>query len=283
MSALPQPLVTPAWLADHLSSDDLVVLDGSWYLPDMKRNARAEYEAGHIQGAVFADLDTLSDPATALPHMLLSEEAFAAAMGALGVASTSRVVVYDGHGIFSAPRFWWMLRAMGHSAVAVLDGGLPRWRAEGRPLERGTVTRPTAHFRAHLDRRLLWSKDQVLANLGAREATLVDARSQGRFRGEAPEPRPGVRAGHIPGSRNVPYTDLITTDGRLKSPDDIRALFARAGVSLEAPIVTTCGSGVTAAVLALALDRAGVPDVPVYDGAWSEWGGSPTLPIEPQR
>jgi thiosulfate/3-mercaptopyruvate sulfurtransferase len=274
------PLVDTDWLAQNLGAPDLVVLDGSWYLPAQKRDAFGEYRAGHIPGALFFDLDAMSDQSTPLPHMLPPAGEFGAKLGALGVGSADRVVVYDGAGVFSAPRVWWMLRAMGHDAVFVLDGGLPKWKAEGRPLEAGAASRTPRSFAASRRPALIRTLEDMCVIVRTGCDRVVDARAAGRFEGREPEPRPGLASGHMPGSRNLPSSLLTRPDGTLKPPAEIRALFEAAGVDLSFPLVTSCGSGVTASALALALAVAGIPDVPVYDGSWAEWGADPALPVE---
>jgi thiosulfate/3-mercaptopyruvate sulfurtransferase len=270
--------VTTDWLAENLTSPDLVVIDGSWYLPDEKRDPHAEYLAGHLPGAVFFDIDAIADHSTALPHMLPDPVAFSSAMRKLGIGDGMRAVVYDGAGLFSAPRVWWTLRAFGMREVAVLEGGLPQWRAEGRPLEEGPVQRQLRHFTARLDHGAVASQSDVERQLKA-GVQLVDARSAARFAGEEPEPRPGVRPGHIPGSLNLPYRELVV-DGRFRPRAELERRVSEAGVDLSRPITTTCGSGISAAILSLAFESLGRSAVPVYDGSWTEWGGRSDLPAE---
>ena len=272
------PLVSVEWLAARLQQPDVAVLDAT--LPPVGVtpvvDTRARYLAEHIPGAVFFDIEALSDHATSLPHMLPSPENFAASMEALGIGSAMTLVVYEQGSVFSAPRAWWMLRTMGAEKVFVLDGGLQAWRAAGQPVEAGPVDRQPATFHAHLDRSALKDFAQMQQMIQAKErserAQILDARSAGRFEGSAPEPRPGLPSGHMPGAISLPYTDLVT-DGRLKPAADLTSLFAARGVSLTEPITTTCGSGVTAAVLALGLARCGAPQVSLYDGSWAEYAG----------
>lgn len=267
------PLVATAWLADHLEDPDVQVVDATWYMPNEEGAGAEVYAGGHIPGAVFFDIDAIADPDTDLPHMLPTPEAFAEAVGRLGLRREATLVVYDARGIFSAPRVWWTLRVMGFPKVFVLDGGLVRWQAEGRPLERSLPTAPAAVLPQAFDAALVRGFEAVKRHLADHSAQLVDARAAARFRGEAPEPRAGLRSGHMPGARNIPWSEVVNADGTLKSADELRAAFAAGGVDLAAPIVTTCGSGVSAALLALALARLGREDVAVYDGSWAEWGG----------
>jgi len=283
MSDAPRPpasrqLVTTAWLADHLEAPDVTVVDGSWHLPTMKRDARQEYRDAHIPGAVFFDIEQISDHASDLPHMLPSPEAFSSAMRELGIGDGQTIVVYDSVGLYAAARVWWTFRVFGVREVYILDGGLPKWKAEGRAIEFGEVKRLPRHFTARLDHGAVAALADVQQALARGSAQVVDARSAERFRGEQPEPRPGLRAGHMPGARNVPYPSVVE-DGRLASPERIRAAFAAAGVDPEKPIITTCGSGITASILALALDALGGRRTSVYDGSWAEWGSRSELPI----
>lgn len=273
------PLVTADWLAGRLGDAGLVVLDGSWRLPDTGRDARGEYAAAHIPGAAFFDIEAIADHATDLPHMLPSPADFATAARRLGVEAGSTVVVYDTVGIFSSPRVWWTFRAMGHDQVFVLDGGLPAWIADGHPVETGWSEPAHGEFKAHARPALVAALADVRRALETGAAQLVDARGAPRFRGEAPEPRPGVRAGHMPGAKNAHYAQVIAADGTLKPPEALQAAFDAAGVDLDRPIVTTCGSGITASILALALARLGRWDTPVYDGSWSEWGARADTPV----
>ncbi|MCR8825138.1 3-mercaptopyruvate sulfurtransferase [Pseudosulfitobacter koreensis] len=279
MSDDPKTLVSTEWLAKHLKDPDLRILDASWYLPDAKRDPKAEYDAAHIPGARFFDIDDISDARSDLPHMAPPVEKFMSRMRAMGVGDGHQVVVYDGAGILSAPRVWWVFRLMGHENVAVLDGGLPKWQAEGRAVEDMPPVVKDRHLTVRFQNQLVRDVTQVSQASKLGDAQIVDARSAPRFRGEAPEPREGLRAGHIPGSRNVPYGTLLNEDNTLKSPEDTRAVFEAAGVDLGAPLITTCGSGITAAVLALALERIGVDAWSLYDGSWAEWGMFPTVPV----
>lgn len=280
MDTLP-PIVAAAWLAAHRGDPHLVVLDASWYLPAMGRDARAEYRASHVPGARFFDLDAASDARSPLPHMLPAPEAFAAFVGALGIGNDTQVVVYDGSPAFlSAGRTWWMFRAMGHERVSVLDGGLRAWVAAGLPVAHGDEPAPTpATFVARPVPGLVRSLDQVRANLTSPTAQLLDARPAARFAGEQPEPRAGLRSGHIPGSRSLPYTEVAAADGTLLPLGALHARFAAAGVDLARPVVCLCGSGTSAGALALALAMLGRADTPIYDGSWTEWGGRDDTPV----
>ena len=273
-------LVSTEWLAAHLGSERLRLLDGSFKLPGVSPPAADEYRARHLPGAVFFDIDAIADAASPLPHMLPAAADFAAQVGALGVGDGDRVVVYDSGGLVSAGRVWWMFRSFGHASVAVLDGGLPRWLAEGRPVESGMPQPAPRRFTARFDGTRLRGKAELLANLASGREQVLDARPQGRFEGGAAEPRPGLRSGHIPGSLSLPSERLVDPVLRtLLPPDRLRALFLAAGIDLARPIVTTCGSGVTAGALAFALHRLGQDAVAVYDGSWSEWGLPGDTPV----
>lgn len=279
--ALPTPIVSTEWLAAHLARPGLRIVDASTYLPAMGRDAHAEYRAGHIPGAVFADIEWLSDETSPLPHTLLPAERFSERIGALGIGNDDAVVVYDGSGQnFSAPRLWWMLRIFGHDRVAVLDGGLVRWRLDGRALSTDVPALPPARFLAQLDRSHVRDLEAMRDNLASRRDQMVDARSAGRFEGREPEPRAGVRGGHIPGSHNLPYASLVADDGTLRPAETLRAMAVDAGLDPARPIVASCGSGLTACSVVLALTVAGAPTTAVYDGSWTEWGGRADTEVE---
>ncbi len=275
----PKTLVSTDWLAAHIKDPDLRIFDASWYLPDMGRDAAAEYAAGHIQGARFFDIDEISDQRSELPHMAPPVEKFMSRMRAIGVGDGHQVVIYDGMGLFSAARVWWLFRLMGKTDVAVLDGGLPKWLADGYETTANPPTIRDRHMTVIPQRDIVRDVTEVAraAKLGDHE--IIDARAPARFRGDAEEPREGLRSGHIPGSKNVFYQDLLNEDGTMKPRNTLRTIFNDAGVDLQKPTITTCGSGVTAAVLSLALERIGKTDHSLYDGSWSEWGMYADLPI----
>ncbi len=275
----PKTLVSTQWLEDNLKDPDLRVLDASWYLPNQNRDPKAEYDAEHLPGARFFDIDEISDLRSDLPHMVPPVEKFMSRMRAMGIGDGHQVIVYDGSGLFSAARVWWLFRLMGQNKVAVLDGGLPKWKAEGR---KTTDAEPVIRDRHMIvDRQSEMVKDvtQVARASKLGDYAIIDARAPERFRGEAPEPREGLRSGHIPNARNVFYKSLQNADGTMKAPEELRTIFEAAGVDLSKPAITTCGSGVTAAVLSLALERIGKTDHSLYDGSWSEWGMYADLPI----
>jgi thiosulfate/3-mercaptopyruvate sulfurtransferase len=273
-------LVTTEWLAEHLADPDLRVVDGSWHMPQAKRDPAAEFEQGHVPGAVFFDVDRIADTSSGLPHMLPPPQVFADAVGALGIGDSDRVVVYDSRSVVSAARVWWTFRVFGHEAIAVLDGGLPKWRAEGRAVEKGPARPIARRFTPRFRPELVRDVTQMKANVATPRDQVLDARSRGRFEGSEPEPRAGLRGGHIPGSLNLPYEELYTADGTLKAPEALREALVAAGIDLRRSVVTTCGSGITASVLALAMHQVGRPDVAVYDGSWTEWASRDETPVE---
>lgn len=268
----PRTLVSTEWLAAHLRDPDLRILDASWYMPAAGRDPKAEYRKAHIPGARFFDIDEISDKRSGLPHMAPQPEMFISRMRAMGVGDGHQVVVYDGAGIFSAARVWWTFRLMGKQDVAVLDGGFPKWLAEGRPTEDLPPFVRDRHITVQRQAHLVRDVTQVAAAAKLGDHEIIDARSPGRFAGTEPEPREGLRSGRIPGSKNVPFGQTLNPDGTMKSPEALRQVFTAAGVDLAKPAITTCGSGVTAAVLSLALERAGKRDHSLYDGSWAEWG-----------
>ncbi|XP_074589456.1 thiosulfate/3-mercaptopyruvate sulfurtransferase 1, mitochondrial-like [Curcuma longa] len=295
-----EPMVSAEWLHSNLANSDIKVLDASWYMPQEKRNPLEEYQVAHIPGAVFFDIDQISDPTTDLPHMLPLEEAFAAAVSVLGIQNTDNIIIYDGKGLFSAPRVWWMFRILGHNKVWVLDGGLPHWLKAGYEVEATTPENVTlratavskaiksiyhgqyvgpATFKTNFRPQMIWGIEQVKQNMTDKTHQLLDARSKGRFDGVAPEPREGMKSGHIPGSKCVPFTEMVDSSSLLLPEDELRKKFSQAGVSLEDPIVASCGSGMTACILCVGLHRLGKLDVPVYDGSWTEWATQSCNPI----
>ncbi|MEP6066297.1 MAG: 3-mercaptopyruvate sulfurtransferase [Paracoccaceae bacterium] len=275
----PKTLVSTDWLAKHLNDPDMRVIDGSWYLPAAARDPKAEFDACHIPGARFFDIDEIADLRSDLPHMAPTPEKFMTRMRAMGVGDGHQVVVYDGMGLMSAARVWWTFKLMGHKDVAVLDGGFPKWQAEGRDVEDMPPIIKDRHMSTRYQNNLVRDVTHVSQASKLGLSQILDARANDRFRGEGVEPREGLRSGHIPGSKNVPFGSLLNTDGTMIDPPALRNVFEKAGLDLTKPIITTCGSGVTAAILALGLTRIGHDQWSLYDGSWTEWGQFDTLPI----
>ena len=279
MSDDPQTLVSTEWLEKHLKDPDLRIIDASWYLPDMNRDPKAEYARGHIPNARFFDIDEISDTRSNLPHMAPPTEKFMSRLRTMGVGDGHQVVVYDGAGMFSAARVWWLFRLMGKTDIAVLDGGYPKWIAEGRETEDMAPILKERHMTVQRQAHLVRDVTQVAAASKIGDHTILDARGPARFAGSEPEPRTGLRSGHIPGSRNIYFRTLLNENGTMRSPSEITSVFKAAGADLSKPVITTCGSGVTAAILSLALERIGHRDHSLYDGSWAEWGQFDQLPI----
>ena len=276
----PKVLVSTDWLYSRLSDPEIRILDATWYLPNVDRDAKAEYDQSHIPNARFFDIDEVSDHRSDLPHMVPPVEKFMSKVRKLGVGDGHQIVIYDSHGLFSAARVWWLFKVMGQKNVAVLDGGLPKWLREGRTVDSSSPLIRDRHMFVKYHDEMVKDVTQVSSASKLGDFEILDARSAGRFRGEEPEPRPGLRAGHIPGSKNIFYGDLLNEDGTLKSQDKLVAHFKTKAVNLDKPVITSCGSGVTAAIINLALDRIGKTDHALYDGSWTEWGMYPTVPVE---
>lgn len=276
----PKTLVSTEWLARHLNSPDVRVIDASWYLPDAGRDPKAEYDAAHIPGARFFDIDEISDAKSDLPHMAPPPEKFVSRMRAMGIGDGHQVVIYDSAGIMSAARVWWLFHLFGKHDTAVLDGGLPKWVAEGNATEDMPPIMRDRHMTVSRNAQMVKDVTQVAAASKLKDAQILDARSAARFKGEAPEPREGLRSGHIPNSKNLPFSELLTADGTMKSTEDLGAIMQAHGVDMRAPVITSCGSGVTAAIINLALARLGHPNHALYDGSWAEWGMYNDLKVE---
>ncbi|MBO9545057.1 3-mercaptopyruvate sulfurtransferase [Caulobacter sp.] len=279
MAAPSDPLVSTAWLAEHLDAPDVRVVDASWHMPAAQRDPGAEFLKVHIPGAVFFDIDDISDETSDLPHMIPTAAKFASRVKKLGLGDGSRIVVYDSLGILPAARAWWHFRAMGHEDVVVLDGGLPKWIAEGRPVEDGPALPQERHFTPRWQADIYRSVEQMRGIVETGKEQIIDARAAGRFEGRDPEPRAGLRGGHMPGARNIPLSAMLAADQTMLPPDQLKTVFEKAGIDIDKPIVSTCGSGITASVVALALARLGKPRSAVYDGSWTEWGGLSDVPV----
>ena len=279
MSTPSDPLVSTAWLADHLDAPDVRVVDASWHMPAAQRDPAKEFLAAHIPGAVFFDIDEIADETSDLPHMIPTAAKFASRVRKLGLGDGSRIVVYDSLGILPAARVWLHFRAMGHEDVVVLDGGLPKWIAEGRPVEDGPAAPQERHFTPRWQADIYRSVDQMRDIVASGREQIIDARAAGRFEGKDPEPRAGLRGGHMPGARNIPLSAMLASDNTMLPADQLKIVFEKAGVDIDKPIVSTCGSGITASVVALALARLGKPRSAVYDGSWTEWGGLSDTPV----
>lgn len=279
-TGISSPLVSTDWLAENLGQPGLSVVDGSWYLPAMNRNGAAEYMDGHIPGAVYFDIDEVSDHSVDLPHTLPAADYFAKKVSELGISESGMIVVYDGGGLFSAPRVWWMFRTFGARNVFILDGGLPKWKAENRPLEGGSIPRNTASFRARFNKNAVAYTDDVSAALKDGSAQVADARAKPRFDGTAPEPREGLSSGHMPGAMNLPTTAIVA-NGKLKTKEELAEAIKAAGIDPARPVITSCGSGVSAAIINLAFEVSGLPAPRLYDGSWTEWA-TKGMPVEPK-
>ena len=273
-------LVSTDWLVEHINTPDVLPIDGSWYLPTENRDPKAEYLEKHIPNAVFFDIDEICDKSSDLPHMLPSEQEFSSAMSKLGVGNDQTLVIYDGAGLFAAARVWWTFRVMGVERVYILNGGLPKWIADGHPLENGESQHQERNFSARLNHAMVSDSAQILQQLDNKNFQVIDARPEGRFSGKDPEPRPGLKLGHIPGSINIPFPNFINENGCLKNNDELKQVFDNAKVQLNQPITTSCGSGVAASIVSLALSEIGKNDTKIYDGSWSEWGSKDEFPVE---
>ncbi len=278
---MPGSIVSTDWLFEHISDDNLRIVDASWYLPVHKRNGAAEYKKEHIPGAIFWDIDEIADLSSGLPHTIPNAQAFKSHMEKMGLGSEHSIIIYDGMGLFSAARPWWMLKSFGHDKCAVLDGGFPKWKAENRPTSNETFALKPAQFEPKLNSEMFYEMKDIFNNISKKTALVIDARSAGRFRGEEPEPRPNCRSGHIPGSISLPFDKILNTgDQTLLGKEQLKALFEEVLIDPDKPVITSCGSGVTACVLALGLEIIGKKTIAVYDGSWSEWGSTDSMPIE---